>query len=235
MGAVGNSASQRHKAHETIRFNYETTRFNLNFNFKFNMGKPELTEELCDSLVKSTRLPADQVKELFESFLEDHPDGKVTKEVFREMMKETHKDKDISKMEGHMFRIYDTNNDGSIEFNEFLISIFALSSGTPTEILTRMFGIFDTNRDGTITKEEFTKLIKDMSSLLITENPEQTSEDLFAKSAFAEMDKDEDGKITTEEFVTACLAEEKFSKQLALKLVDLFNDDAEDALYDSDN
>merc|ERR1711973_868844 len=102
-------------------------------------------------------------------------------------------DKDISKMEEHMFK------------------------------------------DGTITKEEFTKLIKDMSALLIKDNPEQTSEDLFAKSAFAEMDKDEDGKITTEEFVTACLAEEKFSKQLALQLVGLFDEEAADGLYNSDN
>ena len=36
----------------------------------------------------------------------------------------------------------------------------------------------------------------------------------IAKSAFTEMDKDADGKITCAEFTTACLSQEKLSKDL---------------------
>ncbi|XP_023348583.1 uncharacterized protein LOC111717318, partial [Eurytemora carolleeae] len=68
-------------------------------------------------------------------------------------------------------------------------------------------------------------LIKDMYGLLKDENAEQASQDFITKSAFAEMDQDEDGKISKDEFVNACLGQEKFSKMLALKVVDIFVED----------
>ena len=49
---------------------------------------------------------------------------------------------------------------------------------------------------------------------------------MIAKTAFAEMDKDKDGEVSKEEFVTACMGQEEISKMLALKIVDIFVDDA---------
>merc|ERR1719477_349999 len=88
-----------------------------------------------------------------------------------------------------------------------------MSDGTPEEVLTKIFRVFDVNSDGTITQKEMTKLIKDMYGLL--------------KSAFAEMDKDQDGKVTTAEFIAACTGQEEFSKMLALKVIDIFVEDSE--------
>jgi len=195
-------------------------------------GKPVLTQDQIDYLVESTEFDASGVREFFESFLEDHPDGKVTKEGFRKMISEAHPEEHLDKIERYFFRVYDTNNDGHIDFVEFLMAMYILSNGTPTERLERIFRIFDVNRDGTITKEQFTRLVKEMYKLLFDSNPEQASEDLVAKSAFAEMDKNEDGKVTTEEFVSACLAEEEFSKMLAVKILEQFvDDDGDDCLY----
>ena len=42
------------------------------------------------------------------------------------------------------------------------------------------------------------------------------------KKAFAEMDKNEDGKVTEEEFISACLGQEEISRLLALKIIDIF-------------
>ena len=100
-----------------------------------------------------------------------------------------------------------------------------MSNGTPEEVLEKIFRVFDVNSDGTITKKELKRLIKDMYGLLKDENAEQASQDLITKSAFAEMDQDEDGKISKDEFVKACLGQEKFSKMLALKVIDIFVDD----------
>ena len=49
--------------------------------------------------------------------------------------------------------------------------------------------------------------------------------DMISKSAFAEMDKNEDGKVSLEEFKTACLGREEFSKMLAIKVIDIFVDE----------
>ena len=64
--------------------------------------------------------------------------------------------------------------------------------------------------------------MKDMYGLLKTENPDLEAEKLLSKSAFTEMDKNHDGKITQEEFIKACLGQEEISRILALKIIDIF-------------
>ena len=188
-------------------------------------GKPVLREEDVAALVKSSGLDEAQVKESFDAFIAEHPNGKMKPKDFREMMSKALPKKDASKMEKHVFRIYDSNNDGYIDFSEFMLIFFIMSDGTPEEVLTKIFRVFDVNSDGTITQKEMTKLIKDMYGLLKSEDPNLAAKDLISKSAFAEMDKDQDGKVTTEEFIAACMGQDDLSKMLALKVIDIFVED----------
>eukprot|EP00090_Calanus_glacialis_P010244 TRINITY_DN1862_c0_g1_i4.p1 TRINITY_DN1862_c0_g1~~TRINITY_DN1862_c0_g1_i4.p1 ORF type:complete len:196 (-),score=70.00 TRINITY_DN1862_c0_g1_i4:205-792(-) len=188
-------------------------------------GKPVLREEDVAALVKSSGLDEAQVKESFDAFIAEHPNGKMKPKDFREMMSKALPKKDAGKMEKHVFRIYDSNNDGYIDFSEFMLIFFIMSDGTPEEVLTKIFRVFDVNSDGTITQKEMTKLIKDMYGLLKSEDPNLAAKDLISKSAFAEMDKDQDGKVTTEEFIAACMGQDDLSKMLALKVIDIFVDE----------
>ena len=188
-------------------------------------GKPVLREEDITALCKSSGLDEAQVKESFEAFVAEHPNGKMKPKDFREMMSKALPKKDASKMEKHVFRIYDSNNDGYIDFTEFMLIFFIMSDGAPEEVLTKIFRVFDVNSDGTITQKEMTKLIKDMYGLLKSEDPNLAAKDLIAKSAFAEMDQDQDGKVTTTEFIAACMGQEELSKMLALKVIDIFVED----------
>ena len=45
------------------------------------------------------------------------------------------------------------------------------------------------------------KLVKDIYGLLKTENPGIAADTMLARTAFEEMDKDADGKVSQEEFV----------------------------------
>jgi len=188
-------------------------------------GKPVLRPEDIAALAKSSGLDEAQVKQSFDSFVTEHPDGKMKPKDFREMMAKALPKKDASKMEKHVFRIYDSNNDGYIDFTEFMLIFFIMSDGSPEEVLTKIFRVFDVNSDGSITQKEMTKLIKDMYGLLKEEDPNLAAKDLVAKTAFAEMDKDQDGKVTNAEFISACLGQEEFSKMLALKVIDIFVED----------
>jgi len=188
-------------------------------------GKPVLTEQQAEQLAQSSGLDVVQVREQFDAFVLEHPNGKMKKKDFREMMAKALPKKDAGKMEKHVFRIYDTNNDGYIDFPEFMIVFYIMSDGSPEEVLGKIFRVFDVNSDDSITKKELTRLIKDMYGLLNNDNPEQASEKFIATSAFAEMDKDADGKITKEEFISACLGQDQFSKMLALKVAEMFTDD----------
>merc|ERR1711931_104094 len=177
-------------------------------------GKPVLTDDQAQALANSSGLDVVQVREHFDAFVAEHPNGKMKKKDFREMMSKALPKKDAGKMEKHVFRIYDTNNDGYIDFVEFMVVFYIMSDGSPEEVLSKIFRVFDVNSDGTITQKELKRLIKDMYGLLNSDNPEQASQDLISKSAFSEMDRDADGKVSLQEWIDACLGQEEFSKML---------------------
>merc|ERR1712033_90165 len=151
-----------------------------------------LREEDIAALVKSSGLDEAQVKDAFDSFVAEHPNGKMKPKDFREMMSKALPSKDASKMEKHVFRIYDSNNDGYIDFIEFMIIFHIMSDGTPDEVLSKIFRLFDYNSDGTITAKEMKRLVKDMYGLIKADDPEAASQDMIAKNAFKEMDADGD-------------------------------------------
>ena len=188
-------------------------------------GKPVLREEDVAALSKSSGLDEAQVKESFDAFLAEHPNGKLKPKDFREMMTKAVPKKDATKMEKHVFRMYDSDKNGFIDFTEFMLLFHIMSDGTPEEVLTKIFRVFDVNSDGTISMKEMNKLIKDMYGLLKTENPNIAAQNMIAKTAFAEMDKNEDGKVSKDEFVRACMGQHEISKMLALKIIDIFVED----------
>jgi len=186
-------------------------------------GKEVLTDDDLNYLASHTALSREEVDEKYEHFLERHPDGKITKKEFRTMMQVCYPSTDTDKLEKHIFRMYDANGDGFIDFREFMLVLYVLSSGSPEENLKQIFRIFDINNDGDISQKEMVRIVKALFHLLSQEdNPQHDSEATIAKMAFQEMDADKNGRVTLQEFVGACLAQEKISSMLALKLVDVF-------------
>ena len=59
----------------------------------------------------------------YRDFLRDFPDGSVTKNEFREIYMDNFPYGDPASFTGHVFRIYDTNNDGKIDFREFITAV----------------------------------------------------------------------------------------------------------------
>ena len=105
-----------------------------------------------------------------------------------------------------------------------------MAGGTTEDILKKIFRLFDVNSDGSISKKEMERLVKDMYGLLKREDPNISAADLVAKTAFAEMDKDEDGKVSLEEFLVACKAGEHFSNLLSSAAIEaiFFEEDEEE-------
>ena len=112
-----------------------------------------------------------------------------------------------------------------------------MTDGTPEEVLTRIFRVFDVNRsevlisselnlssssDGEISKKELKKLLKAMHGLIKEENADKASDEMIATTTLAEMDNNEDGKISLEEYIKACLEKEEFTRMLTLKIIDIF-------------
>ena len=67
-------------------------------------------------------------------------------------------------------------------------------------------------------------------SLLSTgakENPEKLEREELADVVFKEMDYNNDNVVTKDEFIKACIGNDKVSKQLSFKMFDLCNADVE--------
>jgi len=186
-------------------------------------GKPVLSKQDLDFIANHTAVSRDEVDRQYENFLSKHPDGKITKREFRNMMQACFPDYDTAKLQEHIFRMYDTNGDNQIDFREFMIVLYVMSNGSPEENLRQIFRIFDINNDGTVSQKELIRLVKDLFHLFKKEdNPDKSSQEALATKAFKEMDTNADGRVTQDEFVNACLNQETISKMLALKVIDVF-------------
>ena len=167
-------------------------------------GKPVLREEDVKVLAKSSGLDDSQVKASFNAFIADYPDGKLNPNIFREMMMKALPKKDASKMDKHVFRMYDSDEDGFIDFTEFMTTLHILGGGTEEELLQKVFRVFNVNDDDSISMEEMNKLAGDMHALLTEKDQHVGSIDYITAAAIVEMDKNKDGKITVDEFTKAC-------------------------------
>ncbi|XP_023333817.1 neuronal calcium sensor 2 [Eurytemora carolleeae] len=186
-------------------------------------GKPVLRNDDILAFSHTSGLSEEQIKVKFDAFTADHPKGKIDRKSFRKMLTEAflhskNPMEDVEKMEKHIFRIYDTNNDGHIDFIEFMVVFHVLSEGTPEDVLRKLFRLFDVNCDGNISKKEMLRLVKDLHGLSTVSE----SRESIADSAFAEMDNDGDGVVTCDEFVNAVLQEKKVSKMLTMNVIDIF-------------
>jgi len=189
-------------------------------------NKASLSAEEKVSLMESTDLTLEEVETGFENWLKCYPDGKLTKKNFRELMLQckwaSDPDKvDIDKMESRVFRMMDSNNDGKVTFQEFQLVLWVLNKGSMERNLDQLFLLLDVNQDGKVDKKEMTKLVKDMHKLL-SEEEELGDVDEIVQDAFKEMDGDENGKISSDEFKDAIASSSKISVIITKELVDIF-------------
>merc|ERR1711910_30598 len=153
-------------------------------------GKLVVTEEIVDTISRSSGIEAHKIRAESQNFLKDHPRGNMNRRDFRKFLKIALPKIDVKKMEENLFRMYDTNMDGVISMQEFLIVYHIFSEGTPEENLSKIFRIFDVDDNGVISKEELKKLVLDMSGLMKrSPNPNLrvTDEDIL-NNTWLEMD-----------------------------------------------
>ena len=165
-----------------------------------------------------------QARQHFTFWLKQHPDGKMNKKDLKAMMIKAlpkFTEDEADKMENHIFRIYDKNQNGFIDFHEFMTVFMILTGDEPNSVLERVFRIFDIDSSTSITRDEMLVLVTDMHKI-IEDDLENNSDEEMATKAFEEMDTDEDGLVTVHEFKEAVLSQKLFSKFLAAKIFNIF-------------
>ncbi|VDM12491.1 unnamed protein product [Wuchereria bancrofti] len=142
---------------------------------------------------------------------QDCPKGHLTKDQFIKVYKDFFPSGSAEGFCEHVFRTFDTDNSGFIDFKEFLLAINVTSSGTPEQKLEWAFRMYDIDGNGTIDEKEMIKIIEAIYEML---GPEVTksaddSPRKRAKMIFEKMDVNNDKELTLKEFVDGCLADKE--------------------------
>uniref|UniRef100_A0A183C2A5 Uncharacterized protein n=1 Tax=Globodera pallida TaxID=36090 RepID=A0A183C2A5_GLOPA len=174
-------------------------------------SKPKLSKEDLEFLKKNTNFTEEQIKEWYKGFVQDCPKGHLTKEQFIKVYKDFFPSGSAEGFCEHVFRTFDTDNSGFIDFKEFLLAINVTSSGTPEQKLEWAFRMYDIDGNGTIDEKEMIKIIEAIYEML---GPEVTksaddSPRKRAKMIFEKMDVNNDKELTLKEFVDGCLADKE--------------------------
>lgn len=124
--------------------------------------------------------------------------GRIGIEEFAEYLKLP-----ISDVLRELFLLFDRNGDGTIDFREYVIGLSILCNPANTEETIHMaFKLFDQDDDGTITEKEFACIIQSALGL----------PDLDVSNLFKEIDADETGKLSYDEFKNFALEHPEYAK-----------------------
>lgn len=182
---------------------------------KFSRRQMKLDEVDIEYIMSHTGYTRDLVEENYQQFLSSHPSGVIDPASMRRMLQKSYPGFDTAGLAEHIWRIYDTNLDGEIDFREFMLALCVMGHGSAEDNLKQIFRLFDINSDGKVEKEELGRVVEELSKL------GEVGEEVVER-AFTEMDADRDGGVTEEEFVQANLQQKGAANAITIRVIDIF-------------
>ena len=186
----------------------------------------KLKSKELETLRIDTEFTDNELKEWYQWYrgiLLDMPNGRMDVEEFKKIYNRMFPSGVDDKYAEHVFRSFDKNKDGQIDFREFVISISITSRGTLEQKLQWAFKVYDIDEDGYITRKEMLEIVKAIfkmsrhnslsNSLSVSEDvatPEERVDDIIKQ-----LDANMDGKLSEKEFIDGS----KNNPDIASKLI----------------
>lgn len=166
-----------------------------------------------------TNFTVQELQQWHKDFFQECPDGKMTKKKFVEVHELLIPSAGSSDFCDHVFRSFDQDHSGYIDFKEFMLALHVTSSGAPEQKLRWAFKLYDIDDSKTIELEEIVKIIQAIYDMLHAQNQEPAR--VRATKLMDRMDENKDGKLTEEEFLHGCMIDEGLRKLLSLSKTDV--------------
>ncbi|CAK6955543.1 guanylyl cyclase-activating protein 1-like [Scomber scombrus] len=115
-----------------------------------------------------------------------------------------------------MFRTFDMNDDGFIDFMEYVAALSLVLKGGVQKKLRWYFKLYDIDGSGCIDREELLQIIKSIRA--INGVPHEMSAEDFANMVFDRIDINGDGELSYEEFMEGVQNDEMLLKMLTESL-----------------
>ncbi|CAJ0959217.1 unnamed protein product, partial [Mesorhabditis belari] len=177
--------------------------------------RPPPIIELCER----TKFNAREIKVMYRAFKQSCPSGIVQHSQFEEIYCQFFPQGDASQYADMVFRTFDTDNDGIMSFEEFVIGLSIISRGTAEEKLHWVFSLYDVKKKGVITYNELLQVVQSIYHLLGTfTHPPISSATVSNHVMFLlkKLDPQRTGVIKRENFVLTSLQDEALCRELAL-------------------
>jgi Ca2+-binding EF-hand superfamily protein len=162
----------------------------------------------------------------------------LTKEEFQKIYRQFFPFGDPSSFADYVFKVFDTNKNGTIDFKEFICALSVTSRGKMEDKLDWAFQLYDIDGDGKISYEEMLAIVEaiykmvglaipsprqilgltvatQVGSMVKLPEDEDTPEKRVRK-IFRMMDKDENGSLDMAEFKEGSKRDETIVSALSL-------------------
>ncbi|KAM6899844.1 recoverin-like [Xenentodon cancila] len=175
-----------------------------------NSKSGAVSKEILEDLKLSTKFSETEIVQWYQNFKKQCPTGRITKEEFQKIYIKFFPDSDANTYAQHVFRSFDTNDDGTLDFKEYIIALHMTSTGKTTRKLEWAFSLFDVDKNGYLTKSEVTEICMSIFKLIPKDEVEDLPEDENTPEKRAEklwniFEKGENDRIAEGEFIQKLL------------------------------
>ncbi|KAM8927491.1 visinin-like [Pelodytes ibericus] len=171
-----------------------------------NSKSGALSKEILEDLKMNTRYSEEELCKWYESFKKQCPDGKISRTDFEKIYANFFPNSDPKTYARHVFRSFDTNDDGTLDFREYIIALHLTSSGKTNLKLEWAFSLFDVDRNGEVSKVEVLEIITAIFRMIPAQEQKNLPEDentpqKRADKLWAYFKKKDHDKIAEGEFI----------------------------------
>ncbi|XP_018429276.1 PREDICTED: S-modulin [Nanorana parkeri] len=142
-----------------------------------NSKSGALSKEILEELQLNTKFTQEELCTWYQSFLKECPSGRISEKQFERIYSKFFPDADPKAYAHHVFRSFDANSDGTLDFKEYMIAIHMTSSGKANQKLEWAFSLYDVDGNGTINKKEVLEIITAIFKMINAENHKHLPED----------------------------------------------------------
>ncbi|NP_001087534.1 recoverin, gene 2 L homeolog [Xenopus laevis] len=182
-----------------------------------NAKSGAISKEILEDLKENTRYSDDELCKWYESFNKQCPDGKITRTEFEKIYANFFPNSDPKSYARHVFRSFDTNEDGTLDFREYIIALHLTSSGKTSLKLEWAFSLFDVDKNGEISKVEVLEIITAIFKMIPPEEQKKLPDDentpqKRADKLWAYFKKTEEAKIAEGEFIQGVMMNDEIMR-----------------------
>ncbi|XP_070687466.1 guanylyl cyclase-activating protein 2-like [Pempheris klunzingeri] len=162
----------------------------------------------------------ENIQELYRKFASECPSGKLHLHEFKKIfgINRNSSEEESAYME-NVFRSFDTNKDGQIDFMEYVAALHLVLRGKLEDKLKWSFKVYDRDGNGCLDRQEVRHLVKIINKIKRHNDPSRSGNiEEICDRIFELVDKNNDCQISLEEFIEGAEKDPWVMDQLKLDI-----------------